>query len=158
MCGVIRLGVCDARAALRTVHQADLSQRYDYDGQRKNPLEVLELCRPVVGRLSNILEQLQALQQRPQITRVHSDIIVLLQVFLDSRLFTMNSNEPLKSTHDALHCLGKICDRMNPARGGFLCLTVKILEMVASVIMLQVIASIFYNELQKDYEGGLSRL
>ena len=157
--GILRLGICDCRAAIRTIQQAELTHRYEFQGQTKNPLQMLAICNPVVDKMASVLDKLQNLRQRPTLTRIYSDITVLLSVFVESELFQVGRAEPLKATHDVLHFLGKICDGLNPARGGFLCLTIKILEMITSLVVFQVIASVFYTEMQRDHrERGLGKL
>ena len=157
--GVLRLGICDGRAALRTIQRVELTHRYDYQGQVRNPMQMLEICTPVIDKMAAVLDKLQNLRQRPNITRIYQDITVVLSVFVESELFHVGRAEPLKATHDILHFLGKVCDGMTPARGGFLCLTVKILEMITAMVTFQVIASIFYTEMQRDQqERGLAKL
>ena len=157
--GILRLGICDSRAALRTIQKAELTHRYEFQGQAKNPLQMLELCTPVVNKMAAVLDKLQNLRQRPTVTRIYSDVTVFLSVFVESELFQVGRAEPLKDTHDVLHFLGQVCDTMNPARGGYLCLTLKILEMITAIVAFQVIASVFYTEMQRDQqERGLAKL
>ena len=138
------MAICDAKAALRLVRQADLSARFLIGGESHNPMLTLQKCIDVVERLEQMLNQIMTARSSSQETLIYDDLSVFVTIFAESSLLLPNSTDPLKDTRKILVFLGEQCAHLVPIRGGYIGQCLKTLEMLTGLLTFQSVAAPSY--------------
>ena len=148
--GIIRMSVCDAKAALRLIRQADLSAQFLIGGQAHNPMVTLQKCIDVVEGLERMLNRIMSARTSAQESLVYDDLSVFLTILAESSLLLPNSTDPLRDTRKILTFLGEQCAHLIPIRGGYIGQCLKTLEMLTGLLVFQNVASDFYIMMQQS--------
>ena len=147
--GVIRMCICDAKAALRMIRQSDLSARFTIGGESNNPMTTLQRCMQIVEQFEAVLHRILTARSNAQTSLIYDDLTVMLAIFAESSLISASATDPLRETRQVLTFLGEQCSHLTPVRGGYIGQCLRTMELFSAMMTFQGVASDFYNQMQQ---------